>query len=142
MLQSVRPANHQICQPESHFVRLASAFVLQPTNQISTQSVAESDKDRNVFALLGFLIGCLGIHQLYIGKIGKGIATIIAYCICPPAGLLLVGIDLLSTTADSKHRPLKDKDTPVAILLGILMILGGIVLFVISIQHFLSLRNN
>lgn len=126
--------------PYYSFTQLSPPQCVLPTNQISSQSIAESDKDRNVFALLGFLIGSLGIHQFYIGNIGKGIVTILACCICSPVGLFIVGIEILSTTTDSKQCPLKDKDSPVAKGLGWLMILGGIVLFVVSFQHYLPIR--
>ena len=127
------PPTQQYSQPSQQYA--------QPMWQGTVPPVIESEMDRNTFALLGFLIGGLGIHQFYIGKIGKGIATILANIICSPLVYLIVGIDLLTTTSDSQKRPLKDKDSPVAISLGVLMILGGIILFVIYVQHYIKTRN-
>ena len=111
--------------------------------QISFVSVAESDKSRDTFALLGFFLGCLGIHQFYIGNIGNGIATILANFFCsPPLVIFFVGIDLLRTTTDSQKLPLKDKESTVATVLGILMIIGGIFLFIISIPFYLASTSN
>lgn len=103
--------------------------------------ITESEMDRNTFALLGFLIGGLGIHQFYIGKIGKGLATIFANIICSPLVYLIIGIDLMTTTTDSQKRPLKDKDSPVALGLGVLMVLGGIILFIIFVLHYIKTRD-
>lgn len=105
--------------------------------------VAESDKSRDTFALLGFFLGCLGIHEFYLGNIGNGIATILANFICsPPLVILIVGIDLLRTTKDSQKLPLKENDSTLASILGILMILGGILLFFITIPFYLASASN
>ena len=104
----------------------------RPMQQAYIPPVAESDKSRNTFALLGFFLGCLGIHNFYIGKTGNGIATILANFLCStPLVIFFVGIELLTITTDSQNLPLKDKDSPVPLVLGILMIIGGAILFFI-----------
>lgn len=127
-------------QPPQH----QSQYLQSPPqySQSSPQTfipVTESDKSRDTFALLGFFLGCLGIHEFYIGNIGNGIATILANFICsPPLVILIVGIDLLRTTTDSQKLPLKGKDSTLPTVLGILMILGGILLFFITIPFYLA----
>ena len=115
----------------------------QPPMQNGNVMVAESDKSRVTFALLGFFLGCLGVHSFYLGKTGNGIATILANFLCsPPVVIFFVGIELLNTTTDSQKLPLKDKDSPVPLVLGILMILGGIFLFFITIPFYLASASN
>ena len=106
--------------------------------EISVSSFAESDKDRNTFALLGFFLGFLGVHSFYLGKTRNGIATILANFLCsPPVVIFFVGIELLITTTDCQMLPLKNKESPVALVLGILMPIGGIFLFFITIQFYM-----
>ena len=110
----------------------------QPMQEISVSSFAESDKDRNTFALLGFFLGFLGVHSFYLGKTRNGIATILANFLCsPPVVIFFVGIELLITTTDCQMLPLKNKESPVALVLGILMPIGGIFLFFITIQFYM-----
>ena len=114
-----------------------------PSQQICAPPVAESDKSRNTFALLGFFLGCFGVHQFYIGNIGNGIATILANFLCStPVVIFFCGIELLSTTTDNQKLPLKEKDSPVAIVLGVFLILFGIIgLLCVSIPLTLSTLN-
>ena len=125
-------------------VHLQQNVYIQQPQQASVLPVSESDKSRETFALLGFFLGCLGVHSFYLGKTGNGIATILANFLCsPPVVIFFVGIELLNTTTDSQNRPLKDKDSLVPQVLGILMIIGGIILFFITIPFYLaSVSNN
>lgn len=125
-------------------VHLQQNVYIQQPQQASVLPVHESDKSRETFALLGFFLGCLGVHSFYLGKNGNGIATILANFLCsPPVVIFFVGIELLNTTTDSQNRPLKDKDSLVPQVLGILMIIGGIILFFITIPFYLaSVSNN
>ena len=133
-IQTQQPPQ-QYTQPPQHYA--------QPTQQVVPQ-FAESDKSRSTYALLGFFLGCLGIHSFYLGKTVNGIATILANFLCsPPVVIFFVGIELLNTTTDSQKLPLKDQDSPVPLVLGILLILGGIFLFIITIPFYLaSVMNN
>ena len=125
-------------------VHLQQNVYIQQPQQTSVLPVSESDKSRDTFALLGFFLGCLGVHSFYLGKTGNGIATILANFLCsPPVVILFVGIELLNTTTDSQNLPLKDKDSSLATVLGVLMILGGILLLFITIPLYLaSVANN
>lgn len=133
----------QYSQPQQQYNQPPQQYA-QPKQQVSVPLLAESDKSRTTYALLGFFLGCLGIHSFYLGKTGNGIATILANFLCsPPVVIFFVGIELLNTTTDSQKLPLQDKDSPVPLVLGILMILGGIFLFVITIPFYLaSVANN
>ena len=156
----VRKTNVSASEQQSHFIQQPKSlpqysrqpqYSTQPpqygqplqhstlSQQVYAPPIAESDKSRDTFALLGFFLGCLGIHQFYIGNVGNGIATILANFLCsPPVVIFFVGIDLLRTTTDSQKLPLKDKESTVATVLGILMIIGGIILFIISIPFYLA----
>jgi len=104
----------------------------QPTVVIQNTAPQEimSDKSRNVFALLGFFLGWLGIHDFYIGKVGNGIATILANFLCSPALVqFFVGIELMTTHRDSDGARLQDDNSPLAGILGFLMIFGWIIVF-------------
>ena len=97
-----------------------------------------SDKSRNTFALLGFFLGFFGVHQFYLGKIGNGIATILATFLCSPFLVqFCVGIELMTTHRDSDRALLRDNDSPLAVILGILMMLGNIVLGILWFTCFL-----
>lgn len=134
----------QYCQtPQPPQYAQTSPQYRQPPMQNGGVPVVESDKSRNTFALLGFFLGCLGFHSFYLGKTGNGIATILANFLCsPPVVIFFVGIELLNTTTDSQNLPLQDKDSPVPLVLGILMILGGIFLFFITIPFYLASASN
>ena len=124
-------------------VHLQQNVYIQQPQQASVLPVSESDKSRETFALLGFFLGCLGVHSFYLGKTGNGIATILANFLCsPPVVILFVDIELINTTTDSQNLPLKDKDSPVPLVLGILMIFGGIILFFITIPFYLASASN
>jgi hypothetical protein len=128
-------------QPNTVHVQ-QNVYIQQP-QQASVLPLSESDKSRVTFALLGFFLGCLGFHSFYLGKTGNGIATILANFLCsPPVVIFFVGIELLNTTTDSQNLPLKDKDSPVPLVLGILMIIGGILLFFITIPFYLASASN
>ena len=125
-------------QQASQFAQTPPQFG-RPMQQPHIPPVAESDKSRNTFALLVFFLGCLGIHNFYIVKIGNGIATILANFLCStPVVIFFVGIELLTTTSDKQGLPLQDKDSPVPLVLGILMIVGGVLLFIITIPLYLA----
>ena len=124
-------------------VHLQQNVYIQHPQQASVLPVSESEKSRDTFALLGFFLGCLGVHSFYLGKTGNGIATILANFLCsPPVVILFVGVELLNTTTDSQNRPLKNKDSSIATVLGILMIIGGIFLFFITIPFYIASATN
>ena len=124
-------------------VHLQQNVYIQQPHQASVLTISESDKSRDTFAILGFFLGCLGVHSFYLGKTGNGIATILANFLCsPPVVILFVGVELLNTTTDSQNRPLKNKDSSIATVLGILMIIGGIFLFFITIPFYIASATN
>ena len=124
-------------------VHLQQNVYIQQPQQASVLPVHESDKSRETFALLGFFLGCLGVHSFYLGKNGNGIATILSNFLCsPPVVIFFVGIELLNTTTDSQNLPLKDKDSLVPPVLGILMIIVGIILFFITIPFYIASLSN
>lgn len=124
-------------------VHLQQNVYVQQPQQNSVLPVSESDKSRDTFALLGFFLGCFGVHSFYLGKIANGIATILANFLCtPPVVIFFVGIELLNTTTDSQNLPLKNKDSSIPLVLGILMIIGGIILFFITIPFYLASAMN
>jgi predicted Zn finger-like uncharacterized protein len=120
-------------QPKTVHVH-QNVYIQQPQQspqQAYIPPATESDKSRDTFALLAFFLGSFGVHEFYIGNIGNGIALILANFLCsPPAVIFIVGIDLLRTTTDSQKLPLKNRDSSLAQILGILMIIGGILLFI------------
>ena len=60
-------------------------------------------KSRNVFALLGFFFGNLGVHEFYRGKIGNGVACILGNFLLGPFLIQLFnGIELLAVSKDSE----------------------------------------
>ncbi len=79
----------------------------QVTNQEAVQVANSSPKKRLVALLLCLLLGGLGIHRFYVGKIGTGILIIVTF-----AGFfgIWVLIDLILIIAgafkDKQGRPL------------------------------------
>jgi len=131
------------CGTQPNTVHLQQNVYIQQPQQASVIPVSESDKSRETFALLGFFLGCFGAHSFYLGKTGNGIATILANFLCsPPVVIFFVGIELLNTTTDTQKLPLKDKDSTLPTILGILMIVGGIILFLITIPFYLASAAN
>ena len=43
-------------------------------------AAAGSERDKLIAALLAFLLGTLGIHRFYLGRIGSGIAMLLLSC--------------------------------------------------------------
>jgi TM2 domain-containing membrane protein YozV len=70
---------------ETHESRALSIF---PVPGASPPQVAASapptpdlgDRNRFIAALLAFLIGPLGIHRFYLGRVGSGIAMVVLSC--------------------------------------------------------------
>jgi TM2 domain-containing membrane protein YozV len=44
------------------------------------QSAGRPDRDRYVAAILAFLVGALGIHRFYLGRVGSGIVMLLLTC--------------------------------------------------------------
>lgn len=55
-------------------------------------------KNKWVMALIAFLIGGLGVHNFMLGETKKGIARIIASCLC--LGWILVWVDIFKILLD------------------------------------------
>ena len=109
----------------------------QPTVIIQNSAPQEimSDKSRNVFALLGFFLGWLGIHDFYIGKVGNGICTILANFLCSPALVqLCVGIELMTNHRDANGAKLQDDNSPLAGILGFIMVFGWLIIGIIVVM--------
>lgn len=70
-------------------------------------TVKYSDKNRGIAIILCLLLGCLGAHRFYLGKIGTGFLYLVTL------GLLGIGalVDfirlLLNSMRDGENRPLK-----------------------------------
>ena len=103
----------------------------QPTTVVINSQPQEimSEKSRTVFAILAFFLGGLGIHEFYIGKVGNGIATIIANFLCSPFLVaIFVGIDVLTTHRDSEGHLLQDDKSVLPAILGIIIILANLLI--------------
>ena len=53
----------------------------------SVHSAPQSDRNKYVAAVIAFLLGPLGIHRFYLGRVGSGIAMLVLSCTV--IGLLL-----------------------------------------------------
>jgi len=74
---------------------------------LSGQQVTMSDKNRTTYALLGFFLGNLGVHDFYLGKPGRAIFNIIGNVLVSPFLVQVsTGIELLSQTKDKKGNPM------------------------------------
>ena len=80
------PAIGMLVDFETQENRALSIFpvpgVQQPVSVPHAPAGRRSQGDRNkyVAALLAFLIGSLGIHRFYLGRIGSGIAMLVLSC--------------------------------------------------------------
>ena len=76
-----------------------------------------SNKSLVVYALLGFFLGLLGVHRMYVGKIASGVFYLLMTMTGFGMAVTLIGclIDGLSlvfgTPTDSQGRPLGSNDT-------------------------------
>lgn len=69
---------------ETHEKRALSIFPVPGTSPPPAvrpePAAAPDDRNRYIAALIAFLIGPLGIHRFYLGRIGSGIAMLILTC--------------------------------------------------------------
>jgi len=80
-----------------------------PQPPIVNQSVAASVNRRNrvVYIVLGLLLGCLGIHNFYAGRTGRGVAQLLITVLLGWIGGWVVTeiwaiIDIVTVTTDGK----------------------------------------
>lgn len=67
----------------------------KPSNQREEiRGKACSQKSRTITALLAFLLGFIGVHRFYVGKVGTGILLILCTC-CFGLGVIWAFIDLI-----------------------------------------------
>ena len=90
-----------------------------------------STKSRTTYALLGFFLGNLGVHDFYAGNIGRGIVNILGNVIISPFLVQIsTGIELLTTKKDSKGKIMQGSDA-LAIILGIILIIINLIAAII-----------
>ena len=68
---------------ETHENRALTIFPVPgtPIPQSPTPSAPDqSDRNKYVAAILAFLLGPLGIHRFYLGRVGSGIAMLVLSC--------------------------------------------------------------
>lgn len=70
---------------EIHENRALSVFPVPGTTPAPAPAAhaparTESERDKLIAALLAFLLGTLGIHRFYLGRIGSGIAMLLLSC--------------------------------------------------------------
>jgi TM2 domain-containing membrane protein YozV len=70
---------------ETHESRALSIFPVPGTSPppVAAQSPSlpdPGDRNRYIAALLAFLVGPLGIHRFYLGRVGSGIAMLLLSC--------------------------------------------------------------
>jgi TM2 domain-containing membrane protein YozV len=51
-----------------------------PTPAAAPPAIARSDRNKYVAALIAFVLGTLGIHRFYLGRIGSGITMLVLTC--------------------------------------------------------------
>ncbi|MBY0345568.1 MAG: TM2 domain-containing protein [Neisseriaceae bacterium] len=67
-----------------------------PLNDIFHATTANG-KNKNVAALLAFFLGSFGVHQFYLGRIGKGILYLLFCWTFIPSVLAIIDLILLLT---------------------------------------------
>ena len=69
---------------ETHESRALSIFPVPgaspPAGAARAPAPLENDRNRLIAALIAFLLGPLGIHRFYLGRMGSGIAMLILTC--------------------------------------------------------------
>jgi TM2 domain-containing membrane protein YozV len=70
---------------ETHESRALSIFPVpgaSPPPVVASRPRPEPDLDRNryIAALVAFLVGWLGIHRFYLGRVGSGIVMLLLSC--------------------------------------------------------------
>jgi TM2 domain-containing membrane protein YozV len=70
---------------ETHESRALTIFPVPGTTPAPAQvhespALARSERDKLIAALLAFLLGTLGIHRFYLGRVGSGIAMLLLSC--------------------------------------------------------------
>ena len=87
------PAVGMFVDFEAHETRALSIFpvpgmpVPRQSAAPSTPAPAPDDRNRYIAALIAFLLGTLGVHRFYLGRIGSGIVMLVLTCTV--IGLLL-----------------------------------------------------
>jgi TM2 domain-containing membrane protein YozV len=51
-----------------------------PASAAAPRGPVQSDRNKFVAAILAFLVGPLGIHRFYLGRVGSGIAMLVLSC--------------------------------------------------------------
>jgi TM2 domain-containing membrane protein YozV len=80
------PAVGMFVDFETHETRALSIFpvpgmpVPTPAAAPAQASAIDDDRNRYIAAIIAFLLGWLGVHRFYLGRIGSGIAMLILSC--------------------------------------------------------------
>lgn len=82
----------EIC-PHCGVRQMATPFNLSPVFHATTPN----GKNKNVAALLAFFLGGLGVHQFYLGRMGKGFLYLLFCWTAIPSILAIIDLILLLT---------------------------------------------
>lgn len=77
--------------PQGYWVPTPSPF---PSGAVAGQPVLWSDKSKAVAALLAFFLGTLGIHNFYLGHVGRGVAQLLVTLALGWTGVGLIGVGI------------------------------------------------
>ena len=91
------------------------------------QMMEMSNKSLVTYALLGFFLGNLGVHDFYAGFPGRAIINILGnFLISPFLVQVSTGIELLSNKKDGNGKFMQGSHTA-GIILGIILIIGNLI---------------
>ena len=74
--------------------------------QLTPQQLEEAHNKKIVAGILGILLGCWGIHKLYLGYTTAGIIMLVLFFVCGISGLigLIEGILYLTKSDEEFYR--------------------------------------
>lgn len=79
-----------------------------PADPYAPPGVRIEKKNRIVAILLAWFLGCLGVHQFYLGNTGKGVLYLVLSFLCLPLPIViilcLVDIILIATSKDPVYE--------------------------------------
>jgi TM2 domain-containing membrane protein YozV len=71
---------------------------------MTSPAKATSGKSRIAAALFALLLGGIGIHKFYLGKIGQGILYVLTFWTCIPALVAFIEGIIYLTMSDSAFK--------------------------------------
>ena len=81
------PAIGMLVDFETHESRALSIFPVPGASPVPaaagrtrTPATPRSDRNKFVAAILAFLLGTLGVHRFYLGRVGSGLAMLLLSC--------------------------------------------------------------